>query len=118
MVVSKSKLHTFHQIVTLKRRQTFCFDRFPASIPNGPINALVFVYVLIFAENVTGFSFKVWLKRINALFLQSLGVRIVRDAHYIALVHWLMRIFSYSTGLRVSNDVLILREPAVPVTHS
>ena len=51
-------------------------------------------------------------------FLQSLGVRIVRDAHYIALVHWLMRIFTYSTGLRVSNDVLILREPAVPVTHS
>ena len=85
MVVSKSKLHTFHQIVTLKRRQTFCFDSFPASIPNGPISALVFAYVLIFAENVTGFSFKVWLKRINALFYNPLEC-----VEYVMLItlHW------------------------------
>ena len=30
----------------------FCFDCFPAKIPSGPINARVFVYVLILTENL------------------------------------------------------------------
>ena len=48
----------------LIEKNLFFFDKFPASIPNRPISARIFVSVLIVTENLTDF-----LKNFDTIFM-------------------------------------------------
>ena len=73
----------------LIEKNLFYFDWFPASIPNRPISARVFVYVLNVTENLTDFFFKFWYDfyvlfidlncKCSSTYFQESGVVILRN---------------------------------------